>query len=336
MQALMKISRGVGNVELRDIPEPIPGSEEVKVRVKAAGICGTDIHIMNDEFPYNPPVVLGHEVAGIVEECGEKVSSFKVGDRVTSRTSVGCGKCKYCHTGRANLCPNRLTLGLSINGGFAKYFVIPESNLHLLPENVGFVAGALTEPLACCVHAVLETGKVSPGESVLITGPGPIGLICTQLAKASGGYVTIMGTPRDKERLELAKKLGADETVFTTETEELINNKREFEVVVECSGAEPAIDTGLRLATKRARYVQMGLIGKEAKINIDQIVYKEIIFLGSFAQKWTAWGKALNLLGHGIIQTEPLVSHRLSLNQWQEGFEMLINNKGLKKVIIPE
>src|SRR5438067_1258567 len=182
MKAVMKTAPGAGNIEVRDIAEPATPPGHVKIAVKAAGICGTDLHIYYDEYRSFPPVVLGHEVCGEIAEVGSGVERVRVGDRVTSETYAStCGSCRYCREGRVNLCPERRSIGSGANGGFAKYLVVPEHNIHLLPDNVSFEEGALSEPLACVIHSVLERSQVTPGDIAVITGPGAMGLLTLQV-----------------------------------------------------------------------------------------------------------------------------------------------------------
>ncbi|MHB1417852.1 MAG: zinc-dependent alcohol dehydrogenase [Chloroflexota bacterium] len=339
MKGVVKFAHGVGNVELRDVPEPEAGPGEVKVEVKAAGVCGTDLHIYHDEYPSNPPVVLGHELSGVVSAKGPGAAKFSVGDRVTSRTFfVTCGECEYCRTGRENLCARRLSIGSGVNGAMAKYVVVPEDRLHLLPDNVSFLAGALSEPLACTVHAVLHANRPTAGDSVLVIGPGAIGLLAMQVAKATGAHVSILGTPSDEARLRLATKLGVDEVMLTTQVEDLRRQHPNgyFDSVIECSGAAGGIETGLNLVRKAGKYTQVGLTGKQIPLDIDQLVYKEIDFSATFAHRWADWGPALKLLGDGAVQTEPLVSHRYPLSQWEEAFRMFNTKEGVKIVLEPE
>ena len=166
----------MGNVEIQEIPDPEPGPGEVLIEVKAAGICGTDLHIWKDEYKSVPPMIMGHEGAGVIAALGEGVSGFSPGDRVTSETFAKfCGHCFFCKQGKINLCPERRSIGTHLNGFFAKYLTIRASAVHLLPEGVSFWAGALSEPLACCVHGILERASVIPGDWILISGPGTIG-----------------------------------------------------------------------------------------------------------------------------------------------------------------
>lgn len=341
MKAVVKFKKGEGNIEVRDVQEPKVAPDEVKIEVKAAGICGTDIHIYHEEFKSNPPVILGHEFCGIIAEIGENVAEFKVGERVTAETAAKvCGQCRFCRTGNYNLCPERLGLGYGVNGAFTRYCIVRKEIVHRLPDNVDFVSGALCEPLSCTVHGVIEQTGVTAGNVVLITGPGAIGLLSLQLSKVEGGLVVVLGLSVDKERLNLAKKLGADIVMDIQEgnPEEAIQdltNGYGADVVLECSGASSAAQLGLKLVKKRGKYTQMGLFGKPIDIDFEQIAYKELQVTGFFSQKWTAWEQALKLLGQGKVQTKPLVTKELPITEWKKGFEALEKKEGVKTVLHP-
>ncbi|HEV2123732.1 MAG TPA: alcohol dehydrogenase catalytic domain-containing protein, partial [Chloroflexota bacterium] len=200
MKALMKVAHGQ-DLELREIAPPEPGPGQVLVKVAATGICGSDLHIQDDEYKVVPPVVIGHETAGTVVRRGPGVEGHPVGERVTAKTTIStCGACALCESGRTNLCPERRWLGGHVDGGFAEYFVVPEANVLPLPESVSLEAAALTEPLACCVHGVLELAKPAPGSLAVVSGPGPIGLLCAQVARAAGAEAIVLGTSADIER----------------------------------------------------------------------------------------------------------------------------------------
>ena len=173
MKALVKYAKGPGNLEIREVEEPKVSGDLVKIRVVYAGICGSDLHTWAGEYASNkPPVTLGHEFSGIVEEVGPDVKELKVGDRVTSETTFKtCGKCIYCKNEEYNLCSSRQGLGTQADGGFAEYVINHEARIHKLPEKVSLLQASLTEPLACCVHGAMETSQVKPGETVLIFGP---------------------------------------------------------------------------------------------------------------------------------------------------------------------
>jgi len=342
MKAVMKIAPGAGNVALGEVPEPHAAPGQVKIKVIAAGICGTDIHIMKDEFRSWPPVVLGHEIAGEIMEVGEGVTGLEPGLRVTTETYfTTCGVCRYCRSGQNNLCLNRRSIGSGVNGGFTNYVVVPARNIHALPDNIDFEAGALTEPLACVVHAVTSTPSVVPGDVAVIAGPGAIGLLAMQVVKAAGATVIMLGTNRDAKRLELARTLGADHTINVQETDpmkliaELTEGGFGADVVYECSGAGVAAAQLLTLVRRRGRYVQIGLFGKPVAWDLDQLCYKELVATGSNASVPSAWIRAIQLMREGKVQTKPLISHQFDVTDWQAAFATFEDGTGIKTLLRP-
>jgi L-iditol 2-dehydrogenase len=342
MKAIMKVEPGIGNVEVRDIPEPEPGPGQVKLRVRAAGLCGTDLHIYKDEFRSWPPVVLGHEVAGEIVELGEGVQGLKPGMRVTTETYFSyCGKCRYCRAGNVNLCLERRSIGSAVNGGFTSYLITPARNIHELPENVDFRAGALTEPLACVVHAALTTPTVTPGDVVVIAGPGAIGLLTLQVVKAAGATAVMLGTDADEHRLELARDLGADHVVNVQRSDpaSLIGDLTEgglgADVVYECAGAGAAAQQLLTLVRRRGRYVQIGLFGKPIAWDLDQLVYKELTATGSNASTPPSWLRAIELMRTGKVHTAPLITHSFPVTEWEKGFATFEDRAGVKTIFTP-
>ena len=344
MKGLVKYAKGPGNMEIRDIPEPSPGPGQIKIEVHAAGICGSDLHIFHDDIdgiPINPPVVTGHEFAGVVSALGENVTRWKVGDRVTSETAVSfCGDCLHCRTGFYNLCTNRRTLGYWYNGVFSRYTLVPQERVHSLPENVDFVAGALCEPLACVTHAVMELTRIDAGDVVLVTGPGSIGLLALQVAKAQGAKVVVCGTTIDQQRLAMARQLGAARTVDIINEDVFgvireLTSGRGADVVLECSGSPKAVDAGLLLARKAGQYTQIGLFGKPLQVDFEKICFRELKVTGSLGSTWTAWEKAIQLLAAGTVNTKVLVSDILPITEWKKAFEKFEKKEGFKLVLTP-
>ena len=344
MKAVVKYALGPGNVELRDVSEPFPGPDEVKIEVKAVGICGSDIHIYDGDIKLlmRTPVVMGHEFSGVIAEVGSSVSEFKPDERVSSETSAQvCGSCIPCRTGNYNVCAQKRLIGYWFNGAFTKYCVVPSRLVHRLPDNVSFIGGALCEPLMCCVNGVLEKTAISPGDIVVVAGPGTIGLLSLQLVKAEGGFVILLGTSVDKGRLELGKRLGADITVNVEEqnpwdlVSEMTNNEG-CDVFLECSGSPSAVRTGLNLVRRGGQYTQLGLAGHPFELDLDLVAYKELTMKGMLGQRWTSWRRGMKLLERGLVKTEELVSDVLPLSKWQEGFEKMRRKEGLKIILNPQ
>jgi L-iditol 2-dehydrogenase len=259
---------------------------------------------------------------------------------VTSETYFYvCGECQFCREGHANLCLQRRSIGSGVNGAFTKYVLVPQQNIHHLPDNVDERAGALTEPLACCVHA-LELNRVEPGDTVVVSGPGTIGLLTMQVVKAAGAKVIVLGANSDEARLAQARQLGAHEA-YNVETTNTLAAIQEMtgglgvDVVFECAGAGPSAQHCLELVRREGRYVQVGLFGKPITWDLDQVCYKELRVSGSNASVPSAWRKALVLLASGQVQTKPLISDVLPITEWVEAFERFEKRDGFKLLLTP-
>lgn len=341
MQALMKVASGPGNLELRELPDPVPAPGEVLVRVAATGICGSDLHIQDDEYKVVPPVVIGHETAGVVVAIGAGVQGVQAGQRVTSKTTIStCGRCALCRAGRTNLCPDRRWLGGHVNGGFAGYFVVPEGNILPLPDGVSLESAALTEPLACCVHGVLELAQPAPGTVAVVSGPGPIGLLCAQVARAAGAEVVILGTSADDGRFALARALGFRHIVDVQREDAVAavsqgTGGRAPDLVIEAAGAAMSLAGCLRLAPRGGSVLQIGLYGKPVPVDVDTLVLKEIRLLGSFSSTPTSWPLALDLMARGAVQTAPLVTSQRPLAEWSAAFDAARSKSEGKILLTP-
>lgn len=341
MKAIMKTAKGPGNVAFMETADPgHPGAGQLLVEVKAAGICGSDIHIWRDTFPNFPPVVLGHEYVGVVLETGEGVEGFKAGDIVSSEVPTECcGKCRYCRTGDIQHCINRKGMGSSRNGAFARYTLADARVTHLAPKNMDIRLGALLEPISTCAHCMEQT-QIQGGETVVIAGPGPIGLIMAQLAKAEGGYVIVTGTDVDEKRLALARELGADRTVNVQRANgvEIIREMTGgygCDVYIECSGNGRSVALGIEALRCMGRYTQMGVLGKEATVDWDRMANKEIRFTGVKCEKYSSWEKAIAYVKAGKVDLEKMVTHEFTFDQWEEAFNVFESKAGLKILLHP-
>lgn len=341
MKAVVKTSPGEGNVEVRDIPEPDVSAGHVKIAVRAAGICGTDLHIFHDEYKSFPPVVLGHEVSGQVAEVGDGVERIHPGDHVTTETYFStCGICRFCRAGRINLCLSRRSIGSAVNGGFTSYLIVPERNVHVLPEGVNYLAGALTEPLACVVHGALELPHLLPGDLAVIAGPGAIGLLTLQVVRAAGARAVIIGTDADAHRLHMAMEFGAHGILnvqrddYRAAIDELTGGSG-ADIVYECSGAGPAASMLLEIVRRGGQYAQIGLFGKSIQWNLEEVCFRELSVTGSNASVPSAWERALGLMASGAVKTEPLVSEVFPITEWREAFDVFERRSALKTVLQP-
>lgn len=339
MKAVMKTGADATSVELRDIqPQELPGSGHARVRVAASGICGTDLHIIDGSYNSFPPVVLGHEVAGTVIEVSADVDPGWVGAAVALETFyTTCGVCQYCRSGRPNMCGDRLSIGSGVDGGFAESLVVPVGNLHTLPSWLDTAAGALCEPLACVCQSLFDPfTSVRPGDRVLVSGPGAVGLLAAQVARAAGGDVIIVGTNRDSARLELAESLD-----FATATAPLDTTSLPAEwvggpdVVIECSGSGAAMRSGLELIKKRGHFIQMGQTRDLVSVPFALVSFKEIVVTGGFASTPASWARAMDLLERKLIDLSPLVSKTFPLDEWREAFAATQRGDGVKLLLVP-
>ncbi len=338
MKALRKIAAGQ-DLALLEVAVPAAGPGEVVIKVHATGICGSDLHIQDDEYAVVPPVTIGHETAGVVVETGPGVTGIRPGMRATSKTTIStCGTCALCLEGRTNLCPQRRWLGGHVDGGFAPYVCVPVANVLALPDAVSLDAAALTEPLACCVHGVLELGQPQDGSMCVVSGPGPIGLLCAQAARAAGADVIVLGTSADEQRFRLARELGFQKLV-DVQREDVVEavwahgGGREPQLVIESAGAAASLDQCLRLAPRGGTVLQIGLYGKPVPVPVDTLVLKEIRLVGSFSSTPTSWSTALELMAAGKVLTEPLVTSKRPLEDWSAAFKAA-RAKGEGKILL--
>ena len=331
MIGLAKLAPGAGSVGLSERAEPGPDPGHVVVEVIGAGICGTDLHIADGEYATVTPVTIGHEVAGLIAEVGEGVDGAWLGARVASETYFStCGRCAHCLAGRVNLCAERRSIGTHVDGAFAPRLHVPVTNLHRLPDWLDAATATLCEPLACVCHSLLEPEPaVRSGDDVLVIGPGPVGLLAAQVARASGGEVHVRGTPRDEARLAAARALGLEAS--TTEDAAV-----EADVVIECSGSEAGIADGLAAARRGGRYVQIGLAGRPVSLPFDLVCFHELTVTSGFASTPSSWRTALALVAERRVQLEPLLTEVVPLSEWERAFAATRAAEGIKFVLDPQ
>lgn len=343
MKALVKYAAGSGNMEIREVPEPVPGPGQVKIAVEKTGICGSDLHIFHSDIaiPLRPPVITGHEFAGTICALGDGVAGWKTGDRVVSETAFSfCGHCSACTSGFYNLCAERKTIGYWHDGAFAPFIVVPAARLHRLPDSITLDDAAFAEPLACITHAAMELTTIQPQDFVLVTGPGAVGLGALQVARAHGARVIVTGTRIDTERLKTARAMGAMRTV-NVEEEPLANVLGALtagagvDVVLECSGSRAAVDAGLRALRRRGQFTQIGLFGAPIQVDFELICYRELRVTGSLGSRSESWEKALALMASGAVQAHTLISDTFPLRSWSAAFEMFEKKRGLKLLLDP-
>jgi threonine dehydrogenase-like Zn-dependent dehydrogenase len=342
LKAVVKTRSGDGYVKFLEVDEPKISSSEVLLEVRAAGICGSDIRFYRGKVKLpRTPVILGHEFSARIIQVGKDVRHFDVGDRVTCEThAYVCGQCGFCRTGKYNLCSSRKAYGHDVDGAFANYVKARPDILHHLPQNLSFDEAAITEPL-CVVLNGIHKLSISPGSVIAILGPGPIGLLSLQVVKQYQPYLTIVtGTERREERLSLAGKLGADETIIVQKEDSIqkileLTGKSGVDIVIECSGSPNALSQALEIVKKEGQILQLGYSSDDLRFTNDIICLKAIKLMGSFSHNWIIWEQAINLLAKRYIDVKSIVSHTFSLDKWKEGFKLVDSGKGVKVLLNP-
>jgi L-iditol 2-dehydrogenase len=350
MKAVVKERADYGIKFVTDATVPKPGAGEVLIRVEAVGICGSDLHIYEWTPGYEAiapyfPRILGHEFSGEIMEVGEKPKGgFKPGEKVTSETCKSCGQCLYCKQGNGILCLHRFVsgrIGFERDGAMAEYVVVSEECLHRIPGGVKMEEAAMTEPAAVALGAV-ERGGFGPGDPVVISGPGPIGLMALQFCKALGaGRVAVIGLEADRQRLEMARNLGAD-AVLTGAPQENLQKIAEWTgglgaaTVFEISGAPAAAVAGLQMLRRFGDLVLVGIYPEAIPVDATrQMVRQMKTIKGSYGGASLDWDRVLNLLSAGKIQLKPLISEIMSLAEAEKGFEKLRRKEALKILLRP-
>jgi L-iditol 2-dehydrogenase len=343
MEALVKFGRRDGDVEIREIPEPTIGPDQVLLAVKAVGVCGSDIHLWREHqsWPIKLPLVLGHEFSAVVADVGVRVSGFRPGDRVVCETAAEvCGRCTYCLSGSYNLCPHRKGYGALADGAFTRYVAARPHILHHIPDNVSFEYAALTEPVCVAYNALVEKTRIRPGDVVVIQGPGPIGIMALQVARARGaGTLVVLGTDADKHRLEVAAELGAHYTLNIQREDALalirsLGDGFGANLVVDCSGVSKALQQSLALVRPNGGITKIGWGPQPLDFSLDPLVGKAVTLQGSFSHTYTTWECVLGLLASGQINLAPVIGGVYPLRQWAEAFGRMERGANVKSVLV--
>lgn len=346
MKAFVKINPEPGGVDYRDWRVPKVGPEEVLIQVKAAGLCGTDVHIYdwpeNIVREYRPelPLVMGHEFAGVIAEVGPQVKNVKVGDRVTVMPVLYCGECYFCRNGNQNICDHRPLLGLGVHGAFAEFISLRATNVYRLDDRISFELGAMSELTCVGLHAV-ERSRLTSGETVAVVGAGPLGLMLSIVAKHSGAaHVFTTGLEADRSRLEIVRKIGA--TPIIVEREDPVKQILEFtgglgaDVVFETAGTSAGVIQSLGLVRKGGRVGILGQGHEYAEIQTATLSFREIELIGTRAYTPKDWRRVSAMLlnaEHDLIQ---MITHHLPLRMAEEGIRLMKSREGLKIILLPQ
>ncbi len=341
MRALAKV-RSAPGAELVERPKPTPGPGEVLLNVEAASICGTDLHLFEwDDWAaenLEPPRILGHELAGTVVGIGSGVTRVKEGDLVGVESHLFDWTCAQCRAGDMHLCRNLRVIGVHTDGGFAEQVVIPEANA-IESNGLDPAVVALQEPMGNAVHAAFA--EPIEGRSVLVTGCGPIGLCAVGIARAAGASLVI-ATDTEPYRLELARTMGADLALDAAdpETESRVleaTGGDGVEVVLEMSGAPPALDSALRLVTRGGRISLLGIFGEPPRVDLsERVIMQGLRLHGIYGRRiYDTWERTQALLRSGSLDVSPILTHRLDLADWEQAFDLIASRHAGKVVLTP-
>ncbi|MBO8170926.1 MAG: L-threonine 3-dehydrogenase [Bacillaceae bacterium] len=342
MKALVKHHEGPG-AEIRTVEIPSIKENEVLIQVKATTICGTDLHIYEwDDWASSrirPPMIFGHEFSGVVAEVGSQVTNVQVGDHVSAETHIVCNECSQCMTGKNHVCRRTEILGVDRPGCFAEYVAMPAENLWKNSKELPFDIASIQEPLGNAVHTVLS-GPIA-GKTTAVIGCGPIGVMAVAVAKATGAS-RIIAIDINDYRIELAKSLGATHTINSSKEDPVqkvleLTDGDGAEVVLEMSGHPVAINQGFKMLANGGRVSMLGLPTSPVELDItNDIVFKGATIHGITGRVlFETWRQTAGLLQSGQVDLNPLITHRLSLDEFEKGFELMKSGKSGKVVLIP-
>jgi threonine dehydrogenase-like Zn-dependent dehydrogenase len=341
----VKTAPGPGNLAYTDFRDPELHPGQVVIEVQAAGLCGTDLSLYNWKesmvrvFKPKPPMVMGHEFAGVVAQVGPGVTGLKLGDRVTANPMLYCGQCYFCKAGRHSICDNRPQLGLGLDGCFARFIAVRQENVYPLPPEATFEAAAMSEVLCVALHA-LDRIPVGPGDTVAVVGPGPMGFLVLLAARAAGASRLVMtGLKVDGDRLQVAKSLGAH-TIVADEADPA-EGIRELtrglgaDVVFECAGHPSGVPQALELVRKGGRIGVLGQGYADSSFNTAILSYREVELIGIRSYDPKVWHRSYDVLASRQMPLEALITHRLPLEEAARGIELMKSKQGLKIMFTP-
>ena len=327
-----------------ELERPSPGTGEVVVRSHAAGVCRTDLEMLHGSLT-DPrwvrfPVVPGHEWSGTVAEVGADIADLAEGDRVVCEGMIPCHRCARCREGATHQCLNYDQIGFTRAGGYGEYVLVPRRVVHRLPDAVSFAAGVLVEPASCVLRG-LERGAPSPGETVGVIGIGTLGSLAVTLARLHSPGALVAYGIRDEE-LAFAAQLGADATVHVADEDAVAATDRlvggGLDVVIETAGAVAAVELATRLVRPGGRVVLLGIAGegKTLELPADRIMFGDLSVIGSCSYPTSSWSRVVRLLERGLVDLEPIVTHRFPTAQYEEAFALLDERRGMVAKVVLE
>ena len=336
---LQQVMTAPGEIEFREVPVPLAEEGQVLIRLRRIGVCGSDIHVYHGEHPFTSyPVTQGHEVAGEVVACGEGVTGFAPGQKVTVQPQVFCGKCYPCRHGKYNLCEELKVMGFQTTGMASEYFAVDASKVTPLPAEMSFDEGAMIEPLAVAVHAVRRMGDVT-GLKVAVLGAGPIGILVAQAAKGLGAAQTLITDVSDL-RLAKAKECGVDVCVNTRHTDFGAAMVEAFgpdkaDVIYDCAGNDITMGQAIRYARKGSTIILVAVFAKMAQVDLAVLNDHELDLNTTMMYRSEDYEGAIRLVNEGRVRLAPLVSKHFAFKEYLEAYRYIdANRESTMKVII--
>lgn len=336
--AVVNFSTERGSVEIREIPVPEIGEEDVLLEVANVGVCGSDLHQWTADHSWhvNYPVVLGHEFGGTIVHTGSRVTGWKAGDRVVSETAAVIDpQNPLSRQGLYNLDPTRKGFGYGVNGAMTKFVRVPARCLHRIPDSLPFEQACLTEPCCVAYNAVVGNSPIKPGDRVIVLGPGTIGILCAAVARLCGAQVAVVGLEADRHRLEIAKQYGCEAIIGDASEWAFAADGQGADVILDAAGSSITLKIALQLVRPNGHITKVGWGPQPLGFSLDPLVQKNVTLQGSFSHNWPIWEKVISLLASGQLDVRPIIGGVWPLEEWHEAFEKMHSGEVVKSVLKP-
>ena len=336
--AVVNFAPEKGSVEIRDIDKPEIGEDDVLLEVANVGVCGSDLHqwTADHSWPVNYPVVLGHEFGGHIVEKGKKVTKWKEGDRVVSETAAVIDiNNPMSRSGLYNLDPTRKGFGYGVNGAMTRFVRVPARCLHLVPDQIPFEEASLTEPCCVAYSAVIANTRITPGDRVIVLGPGTIGILCAAMARLCGAEVAIVGLEGDKHRLAIAEQYGCESIIGDATGWAKQRDGLGADCIIDAAGASITLKIALQLVRPNGKITKVGWGPQPLGFSLDPLVQKNITLQGSFSHNWPMWERVIALLSNGQLNVKPIIGGVWPISEWHTAFEKMHKGEVVKSVLKP-
>lgn len=336
--AVVNFAPEKGSVEVREIPMPTIGDDDILLEVANVGVCGSDLHqwTADHSWPVNYPVVLGHEFGGHIVEIGNRVVGWKAGDRVVSETAAVIDPNNpMSRTGLYNLDPTRKGFGYGVNGAMTRYVKVPGRCLHRVPDQLAFEQACLTEPCCVAFNSVVQNSRLKPGDRVIVLGPGTIGILCAAVARLCGAEVAIVGLEADKHRLNIAKHYGCDVIIGDATGWARERDGLGADCVIDAAGVSATLKIAMDLVRPNGQITKVGWGPQPLGFSIDQLVQKNVTLQGSFSHNWPVWERVIALLASGQLDVKPIIGGVWPITEWHVAFEKMHKGEVVKSVLKP-